>query len=439
MARFRYGGTPDALMDVLLPFASDRSFVRYCEAERVADATVHVALIEQHHGLLHALYKVQPNLSFRKDTVEACMSALVEKQGPSWQLSLSDYTDWAETMCRRLRNLCHVVSQGVNGHPKCLWVRALPWKSGAKEGLGSDNINQDKTNPTYIFGFDAELRQAWRQVVGSPSARKELTSDLSAPPGAKDTDPIQAPWPDGAKAIINDVLCHELEAVLKIKTSTGSCDLWVGEHCQSHNKLRVCKRADRVPLVVLYEQKRQVLQMREDSGGKGNTDDVVLAMIKIAKLYSEDAITKTELHEKKNKFIEETKKKNMKDPKVEKKKSEATTTKCKGIEKETAKAEGNEDATPIMQKPATSRKSKKKKKRTDKDTSSEPKKKHTAKASNYQSCTEMAGDISHHESGHSDDSTLPFPPTSSMAEAVESWSWCLGRSSKDGPDEASGP
>jgi len=132
--RHHFSGDGAALAAALLPFAEQKgvSFVRYdCEARVTSKSKVlHGERgVESHHGVLHALYKLQPNLSFPRAVVESALQKVLEACGAKWRLSASEGPDWVQTISRRLRNMCRAVAQGQLKRGDSAWVRALPWNS----------------------------------------------------------------------------------------------------------------------------------------------------------------------------------------------------------------------------------------------------------------------------------------------------------------------
>jgi hypothetical protein len=83
-------------------------------------------------------------LSFQKTKVKQALQLVYDEQKQAkpkedrYKLTKSELADWVETIQRRVRNLCRVVSQGMLKSPSALWVRQLPWHpSGGAESEGA--------------------------------------------------------------------------------------------------------------------------------------------------------------------------------------------------------------------------------------------------------------------------------------------------------------
>ena len=79
-----------------------------------------------------------------------------------------------------------------------------------------------------------------------------------------------AKWKDGFQKEITDLSCEQLQAIMDGKSGkSGGCEvLWSGTHKATKHDLCVRQRADRSLLVVLYEQSRQILQVKAADFGE---------------------------------------------------------------------------------------------------------------------------------------------------------------------------
>ena len=82
--RSHYTGTCDELSSTLSRFARDVEFVSYPdESVTLDDAKLHIESVMGHCRLLHALWHLQPNLSFPRKLVEKARTSIADKN-PKW-------------------------------------------------------------------------------------------------------------------------------------------------------------------------------------------------------------------------------------------------------------------------------------------------------------------------------------------------------------------
>ena len=120
----------------------------------------------------------------------------------------------------------------------------------------------------YIYGWERDLRRAWRIRVGDPAKEKELSDEPRYLKGACDWEPIFADFPDGPYEI-NDVTVAEWKEMKKGRGSRPKHDapLWEMRHVTSNNELTINQRTDRKLLLSLYEQSKQILQLTMENWG----------------------------------------------------------------------------------------------------------------------------------------------------------------------------
>jgi len=120
----------------------------------------------------------------------------------------------------------------------------------------------------YIYGWERDLRRAWRIRVGDPAKEKELSDEPRYLKGACDWEPIFADFPDGPYEI-NDVTVAEWKEMKKGRGSRPKHDapLWEMRHVTSKNELTINQRTDRKLLLSLYEQSKQILQLTMENWG----------------------------------------------------------------------------------------------------------------------------------------------------------------------------
>ncbi len=250
----------DELKDLLLKHATDdsKTVVMYDESVRVVDAKTDVPMIKEAHPLLTTLHGVQPNLSFKRSIVKTTFQAIFDLKADAWNMKAQFKDDWAETHTKRLMNICRVVSQAMvpsKKHPQ--WVRELPF-------YGTDKGTDDKgeVEATYFYGFNRELKLAWRTRADDKKQHKEMARPFNVEDLGPDDFPV-AVWEDGHEHTMDTMTVAEYTSVADGRKS--KCDptvLWSGSHCVSHHKLTIRTRPDRSMLVVLFEQQKMILGVR---------------------------------------------------------------------------------------------------------------------------------------------------------------------------------
>jgi hypothetical protein len=115
----------------------------------------------------------------------------------------------------------------------------------------------------YIYEFNEELVICTRRLADS-TASGEPSLPLTVPDDGDDSDMVQATW-------MTDPLVHEVPGltVKRLKLLVNRCgsycgELWSSTHTVTKHKIHLQQRVDRHLLVSLYEQTRQILQLRLD-------------------------------------------------------------------------------------------------------------------------------------------------------------------------------
>ena len=90
------------------------------------------------------------------------------------------------------------------------------------------------------------------------------------PSGADDSDAVFAKWPDGGDThAITDLTCGQLRGLQgRTPGAVGTGVLWSGETHDTRHALKIEQRVGRSLLMSLYDQSRQVLQVRQDTFGE---------------------------------------------------------------------------------------------------------------------------------------------------------------------------
>jgi hypothetical protein len=291
--RDRFSGNAEALLAIISPFACKKKWLVYDECEKVKDAKTMPVHIAEQTELLRALHQVQPNLSFVRSVIATAMGNLFDNKAVELCLKGEYRSSWIDVHTRRLMNLCHAVAQGIAKSANTPWVKEL----GLKGTVVPEPLLEEAKE--YTFGYDVELKKAWRQQAGSRS-KKEISDRMEVPENALPHHQVVAKWLDGASWNIPDItvaMFKEMTDSVR-RGNTEALEFFSGEHCSSHHKIVVKARTDRQPLMSMFEQGRQILQVAVARFDGKPEDATTLAgkfMANIATLYSQDKLQPADL------------------------------------------------------------------------------------------------------------------------------------------------
>ena len=122
-----FQGTHDDIRETLLPFAVKPNFVTYPdEAQSVSNAKLYLDPLKEHVPLLEAIGGISSNFSFPKTKLKAALQQVAEmNENTNWFRSPAEKDDWISTICRRLRNMMHCVSQAQQKETPA-WYETMP-------------------------------------------------------------------------------------------------------------------------------------------------------------------------------------------------------------------------------------------------------------------------------------------------------------------------
>jgi len=286
-ARARFPGGCAALQQVLAGVARTRVWCT-CEEKSGVD----IGLVGQHHELLAALHTAQANLSFRRTDVVAAIRGLAAAN-PQWAIKEEHLDNYCSTMAQRVLNMCRAVSQGIIRHPRKppAWVQSLPWMAAA---AAASAASAGSSAPEYMYGYCPEVRQAWRQLAGG---ERQWSCSIAIPKEAQPTDAVTATWGDGSSWVVSDVCVRDFQQGARESPKVGAEAapqvFLETTHARSHNRVVVKERRDRQLLVSLFEQQRQLLQVRADACG--GLEQAGAYMSAIGRLYASDSVKREDL------------------------------------------------------------------------------------------------------------------------------------------------
>ena len=203
--RKRFSGSPSDVSDIIRPFMASRS----CWPPGKVDRKYCVSL----HGVIGELYKSQHNLSFTQKTMKEAHEKVFDSLHDKWCMPLEDKEQWSNTMSVRLRAACHFVSQALGRRPTPVWLNNMGLID-VDMSEGSQTLSKDE----FVYGWDRELLQAWRQ---KKSGGEKVFAAASAPEGSDDLDSPIACFGDGDEHIIADITVGDLASFAAHSHSSG--------------------------------------------------------------------------------------------------------------------------------------------------------------------------------------------------------------------------
>jgi hypothetical protein len=298
------GSDVEALTDILAKHATTRTWLRYDENPKVQEAKTLPDLILPQHDLLHDLFRTQSNFSFVRSTVQAAMLQLFTNSCDRWGLTAADQEDWVFTMVNRFQNLCRAVGQACRKTPLPPWASALPWQTLAE----LPGAKQSKVIK-YLYGFNEEVGMPWRVDSNKPKHPPEFALQVDSSRMA--TEPIIAVFADGSRFDIVDFDCAKYEEYRRTSRGSRSTAPFEGTHKTTQHKIKVAKRSDRKPLVSMYEQQKQILQVAiswfEGENDEAREQAAIVFMVDLATQYCQALLTKEELKTKRDQGVHDLK------------------------------------------------------------------------------------------------------------------------------------
>ena len=120
-----------------------------------------------------------------------------------WDVPDDERTTYLNVMESRIANLCYTTWQGMIKHPSRKWVKALPFRNQPVAESLEVMPDQAPSSPQYVYGWDPELRQAWRVAhearvrrASKNKSEREFSTTIRVPTGVPDTSFIVAVWED---------------------------------------------------------------------------------------------------------------------------------------------------------------------------------------------------------------------------------------------------
>ena len=135
------------------------------------------------------------------------------------------------------------------------------------------NKTKEKNSPSpdsssrFSYGWDPETQLAWRQPRGAAKAAREFSLPPEIPQDALEDAALEVEFLDGSKKVVSEVTVAVVKSAM-IRRSGGGPPLLEYEHHETHNKITLVQRLDRRLLFSVFEQSRQICQLRVDTFGE---------------------------------------------------------------------------------------------------------------------------------------------------------------------------
>jgi hypothetical protein len=256
-----------------------KSFVKYSEEAVMSQSKIDSKKILEAKLVLLTLGL--QSWTIQKSTMLKAMELIVA-ENKSWKMTDSQVKDYIATMTKRLRNMIWGVAQGIKKGAK--WAEAFKLDVKSECEGGESEINEDAeseiedpegsdldiesvpegekldTDAGVIFGWDKEMSLGFRVLP-----RNRQKKDYSLAPTVTG-DAVKLEWLDGTSHVLDKKVFNAVD-FKRLQTRRRSNVLAEYEHCETHNKVTIGLRVDRHFLVSVYEQNKQILQIRLDMFG----------------------------------------------------------------------------------------------------------------------------------------------------------------------------
>jgi hypothetical protein len=277
--------------------------------------------VEGAEDVLKAYHATQKNMATPPKSVLVEALKIVRKElvdTPEWSsLKPTEVDDWDETISRRIRNSIRAVSQAMHKRSRPKWLSKLPWALDTcaetqQELDEEDEFELEEVNDLFEYGVSDEFMLPYRRHKESGVRENGLPIVIDA--YANPADEIVGTWPDNSFHGLSMTVAQfqlKLPAGPRAKTT-----LYEVEHHATFHKIAIRQRADRHLLISVYEQSKQILQVRADVFGEvpeevatmDPKEPVVVAAVEflkpIVKDYASGRLSAKQLSEERDKRLE---------------------------------------------------------------------------------------------------------------------------------------
>ena len=152
-----------------------------------------------------------PSLAFKRGDLEDAIKDVRKAKNPGWPVGLrqDEEDSWDKVMLKRITTMLRHVAQARL--QKRAWVEQLLGASQPEAAAAAAAAGGEQQGATF-FGYDPELRAAWRKVGDGP---KEFSSDWVDQKGALETDPASVQFKGGEIRSVHELTVADLRLLLK--------------------------------------------------------------------------------------------------------------------------------------------------------------------------------------------------------------------------------
>ena len=255
----------EVLADRLAGFPS-KSFVKYHDCHTYEELPI---LSKSKELLIKAAPAV---LALKTSTMtmkvaRALMTELVSRNAKAWKLKPESIEDYIGVMARRLRNALHDWQIAIK--QKSPWALELIEEADEDDEDDDDDDDDDDEDADNgvktEHGWDEELVLGWRAPEGAKKKDRELSLALIDDEALPDEANVTVEFDNGDKFTLPSTTMGMVR-VQVAKQLKASC-IWEAEHKIAHHRIWTAQRVDRTLLLSVYEQARQICQVRLDLFG----------------------------------------------------------------------------------------------------------------------------------------------------------------------------
>jgi hypothetical protein len=271
-----------ALLAALMIFCTTKSWCRYpAEGKKSKEAKLNIKAMENCTGLIKALHKLSPKLSFTRNCIhEAILDMNKAKKFVTDEKNIESY---ALVLTNRVMGMCHIINTNLSRKTPPAWLDDILAACNDNASVEPPQAELATPNMSSAFEWDSNLMLAYR--VCSRKKQKDYSMPINIPDDAEDHDPIPVSWMDGTVCVIDAVTVGAYKELLQTRKSASSdAALWEAEHSVTKHSIQLKQRIDKPLqnqpiatrlLVSMYEQGKQVCQVRlckfGDVEGSGET------------------------------------------------------------------------------------------------------------------------------------------------------------------------
>lgn len=279
--RARFAGSIADLAETLEPYVTKLKFLSYTEK---LEGPVERKVIVAQQDMLNALRTLQPNLAFPQEKTRDAFKVLAAGKNTIWQLTDSQLEDWSSTMARRTRAMCRHLQQALTKNvTKPKWLMAMAWvveldseevaakqdapttkKTKKEPAMKQEASGGSAPSQEWRYDWDSEHEKAFRVDA---KGQKLWAENIVVADDAEPTDPIMASFGDGSQVPIKSMTVETYTEL--VKSAATRNDRKKAETLFDHTtadevRYHMSTKKDRNPLMVLFEDGKQILAVRID-------------------------------------------------------------------------------------------------------------------------------------------------------------------------------